>query len=57
MLEARAEMAARPSFDLERSSSDRSRDSESGDPGPRELAKRLKEIFEFDEPEEVIAGR
>lgn len=56
MLEARAEMAARPSFDLERHSSDHIRDEESGDSGPRELAKRLKEIFEFEEPEEVIAG-
>lgn len=56
MLEARAEMAARPSFDLERSSSDHRRDAESGDAGPTELAKKLKEIFEFDHPEEVIEG-
>lgn len=56
MLEARAEMAARPSFDLDRSSSDHSRESESSESGPHELAKKLKEIFEFDEPEEVIAG-
>ncbi|KAK0648312.1 glycosyltransferase family 1 protein [Cercophora newfieldiana] len=54
MLEARAQMAARPSFDLERLSGEQTRDPETGETGPSELAKRLKEIFEFDEPEEVI---
>lgn len=57
MLEARAEMAARPSFDLERLSSDMQRRSDGGgsdEAGPTELAKKLKEIFEFDKPEEVI---
>ncbi|KAM5341859.1 hypothetical protein ACJ41O_014890 [Fusarium nematophilum] len=52
MLEAKAEMASRPSFDLDRLSSDVSRTSESPDLPP--LAKKLMEIFEFDEPEQVI---
>jgi sterol 3beta-glucosyltransferase len=56
MLEARAEMAARPSFDLDRMSSEQGRAAETGEAGPSELAKRLKEIFEFEQPEEVIEG-
>ncbi|KAI0018904.1 hypothetical protein F4780DRAFT_475884 [Xylariomycetidae sp. FL0641] len=54
MLEAKAEMSSRPSFDLERFSSEQRR-SESGDGGPSAsaLARKLKEIFGFDEPEEV----
>jgi len=56
MLEARAEMAARPSFDLDRRSGEQLRDLEGGEAGPTELAKKLKEIFEFEEPEEVIEG-
>ncbi|PKS12321.1 hypothetical protein jhhlp_001621 [Lomentospora prolificans] len=54
MLEARAEMAARPSFDLERLSGEVSRDSASGELGISPLAKKLKDIFEFEEAEEVI---
>ncbi|KAK5659134.1 hypothetical protein OQA88_1224 [Cercophora sp. LCS_1] len=54
MLEARAQMAARPSFDLDRLSGEQARAGEAGEMGPTELAKKLKEIFEFDEPEEVI---
>ncbi|KAK0610949.1 glycosyltransferase family 1 protein [Immersiella caudata] len=54
MLEARAQMAARPSFDLDRISGEQARDAEAGETGPSELAKRLKDIFEFEEPEEVI---
>ncbi|KAF7548696.1 hypothetical protein G7Z17_g6868 [Cylindrodendrum hubeiense] len=52
MLEAKAEMSNRPSFDVERMSSDASRQSLSADLPP--LAKKLMEIFEFDEPEQVI---
>ncbi|KAH7129402.1 hypothetical protein B0J13DRAFT_598415 [Dactylonectria estremocensis] len=52
MLEAKAEMSSRPSFDVERLSSDVSRRSQSTDLPP--LAKKLMEIFEFDEPEQVI---
>ncbi|KAK1779543.1 hypothetical protein QBC45DRAFT_325562 [Copromyces sp. CBS 386.78] len=51
MLEARAEMAARPSFDLDRLSGEHRRD-EAGETG--QLAKKLKDIFEFDSAEEVI---
>ncbi|KAI5859968.1 glycosyltransferase family 1 protein [Durotheca rogersii] len=53
MLNAKAEMSSRPSFDLERLSGDNRR-GESEDPGPSRLARQLKRIFEFDEPEEVI---
>jgi sterol 3beta-glucosyltransferase len=57
MLDARAEMSARPSFDLERRSIDRrDESSETTDPGPSELSKRLQKIFDFDEPEELISG-
>ncbi|XP_044717687.1 GRAM domain-containing protein [Hirsutella rhossiliensis] len=52
MLQARAEMSSRPSFDLERPSADVSR-TEQGDDATT-LAKRLKDIFDFDEPEQVI---
>ncbi|KAG6041518.1 Sterol 3-beta-glucosyltransferase [Claviceps citrina] len=52
MLQARAEMAARPSFDMERRSSDIA-GTDDGDQSSA-LAKRLMEIFEFDEPERVI---
>ncbi|KAH8670553.1 hypothetical protein BGZ61DRAFT_107716 [Ilyonectria robusta] len=52
MLEAKAEMVNRPSFDVERLSSDVSSQSQSVDLPP--LAKKLMEIFEFDEPEQVI---
>ncbi|KAK3951324.1 hypothetical protein QBC32DRAFT_239605 [Pseudoneurospora amorphoporcata] len=51
MLEARAEMAARPSFDLDRLSGEHRRD-EAGETG--QLAQKLKDIFEFDWAEEVI---
>ncbi|KAK3314286.1 hypothetical protein B0H66DRAFT_483027 [Apodospora peruviana] len=54
MLEARAEMAARPSFDLDRLSGEQGRGADAGETGPTELAKKLMEIFEFDKPEEVI---
>ena len=57
MLEARAEMAARPSFDLDRLSGEQTRVADSSETGPTELAKKLKEIFEFEEPEEVIEGK
>ncbi|KAK7700349.1 Sterol 3-beta-glucosyltransferase [Diaporthe eres] len=56
MLDARAEMSARPSFDIERRSIDRRGDSsETTDPGPSELSKRLQKIFDFEEPEELIS--
>lgn len=55
MLEARAEMSSRPSFDLERLSGDHRR-GDGDEAGPSLLARQLKRIFEFDEPEEVIEG-
>lgn len=57
ILEARAEMSSRPSFDLERASSDfRRGDSDSDVTRPTALSRKLKEIFEFDEFEEVVEG-
>ncbi|KAI1082540.1 glycosyltransferase family 1 protein [Whalleya microplaca] len=53
MLEARAEMSSRPSFDMERISGDHRR-GDTDDAGPSRLARQLKHIFEFDEAEEVI---
>ncbi|KAI0542502.1 hypothetical protein GGR58DRAFT_497053 [Xylaria digitata] len=53
ILEARAEMSSRPSFDLEGCLS-RDQPSEGGQTGPSALARKLKEIFEFDHPEEVM---
>lgn len=50
MLEARAEVSGRPSFDLDGSEARQS--SLASDVTP--LEKRLMEIFEFDEPEHVI---
>ncbi|KAL2017215.1 hypothetical protein VTK56DRAFT_2422 [Thermocarpiscus australiensis] len=54
MLEARAQMAARSSFDLDGLSGEQLRSPDEGEAGPTELAKRLKEIFHFDALEEVI---
>lgn len=54
MLEARAQMVSRPSFDLDRLSSDQRGDMDNDAAGPTELAKRLKDIFLFDHAEEVI---
>ncbi|KAI0104262.1 glycosyltransferase family 1 protein [Nemania sp. FL0031] len=52
MLDARAEMSSRPSFDLDGLS--RERTAEGDGTGPSALAQKLKEIFEFDQPEEVV---
>ncbi len=54
MLEARAEMSSRPSFDTERTSSDMRAADDGSD--ATLLARRLMEIFEFDEPEQVVEG-
>jgi sterol 3beta-glucosyltransferase len=55
MLEARAQMAARPSFDLEPMSDEPApMADDDGAMGPTALAQRLAEIFQFDQPEEVI---
>ncbi|KAH6677877.1 hypothetical protein F5X68DRAFT_173628 [Plectosphaerella plurivora] len=54
MLEAKADVSMRPSFDMERLSSDHSRVRASGESASSPLAIRLAEIFGFAEPEEVI---
>ncbi|KJZ73456.1 Sterol 3-beta-glucosyltransferase [Hirsutella minnesotensis 3608] len=51
MLQARAELSTRSSFDLDRRSADMAR-ADGDDSTP--LAKRLKEIFDFEEAEQVI---
>jgi sterol 3beta-glucosyltransferase len=56
MLEAKADVSMRPSFDMERPSGDYSRFS-AGESASSPLAVRLAEIFGFAEPEEVIEGR
>lgn len=57
MLEARAEMVARPSFDIERRSTDKAHEiSDLAEIGPSKLSRRLQKIFEFDNPEEIISG-
>lgn len=58
ILEARAEVEARPSFDLERQSTGKEYDAvEPTGTSPTGLAKRLQEIFGFEESEEVISGQ
>ncbi|KAI1826364.1 glycosyltransferase family 1 protein [Xylaria intraflava] len=52
MLEARAEMSSRPSFELEGLSEKRTE--EEDETGPSALERQLKDIFKFDHPEEVI---
>ncbi|KAI1148161.1 glycosyltransferase family 1 protein [Nemania diffusa] len=52
MLDARAEMSSRPSFDLEGLSRDLQ--AAGDETGPSALARKLKEIFEFDQLEEVV---
>lgn len=54
MLQARAEMSSRPSFDIERRSADLRRSEDDDEATP--LARRLMEIFEFTEPEQVVEG-
>jgi len=56
MLEARAELLLRPSFDLPRKDSTTVDDS-SGDPASSSLAQQLMDIFQFEKPEDVIDGR
>lgn len=56
MLEAHAEAAARPSFDLERPTDKGRETSDLTETAPTELSKRLQKIFEFEEPEELISG-
>jgi sterol 3beta-glucosyltransferase len=55
MLEAKAELSMRPSFDLQRLSSDRTLTDDTGEQ-TSSLAKRLMDIFQFDKAEDVIEG-
>lgn len=57
MLEAKAEMSMRPSFDVDRRSPDQLAYSDSVDSSNAALARRLQDIFEFDHPEAVIEGK
>ena len=56
MLEARAELSMRPSFDMPRLREDDTEIDENGERVSSSLAKRLMEIFEFDKPEDVVEG-
>jgi len=56
MLEAKAEASLRPSFDLLREGSGLTDDSDPGNKHSSSLAKRLMEIFEFENAEDVIEG-
>ena len=56
MLEAKAELSMRPSFDMKRLSEDRIETDDNGEGTSSSLAKRLKEIFEFEKAEDVIEG-
>lgn len=55
MLEARAELSMRPSFDLPRSGGTAM--DESGEQASSNLAQQLMDIFQFDKPEDVVDGR
>ncbi|KAF4628027.1 hypothetical protein G7Y89_g10127 [Cudoniella acicularis] len=54
MLEAKAELSMRPSFDIPRLSDDRLVTEDNGGQGPSILAKRLMQIFNFEKAEDVI---
>jgi sterol 3beta-glucosyltransferase len=56
MLEAKAELSMRPSFDMKRPSEDHTETDDNGESTSSSLAKRLKEIFEFEKAEDVIEG-
>jgi sterol 3beta-glucosyltransferase len=57
MLEARAELSMRPSFDMPRAREIGAEVGENGEPVSSSLAQRLMEIFQFEKAEEVIEGR
>ncbi|RAL60669.1 hypothetical protein DID88_009987 [Monilinia fructigena] len=54
MLDARAELSLRPSFDMPRKSKDPTKVNDNGESSPDSLAERLMEIFKFESPEDVI---
>ena len=57
MLEAKAELSMRPSFDTPRTSRDNLGTDDNGEQTPSSLAKRLMEIFNFEKAEDVIEGK
>jgi sterol 3beta-glucosyltransferase len=57
MLEARAELSMRPSFDLQRTLDGAPSMDDSGEGASSSLAKRLQEIFQFEKAEDVIEGK
>jgi hypothetical protein len=57
MLEARAELSMRPSFDLPRTLDGSMSVDDTGEETSSSLAKRLREIFQFEKAEDVIEGK
>ncbi len=57
MLEARAELSMRPSFDLQRTLGGPMSADDSAEGAASSLAKRLQEIFQFEKAEDVTDGR
>lgn len=57
MLEAKAELSMRPSFDISRSLDGHADAGKAGGEGSSSLTQRLMEIFQFEKPEDVIEGR
>ena len=57
MLDAKAELSLRPSFDMPRKSVDPTKVDDNGEQLPDSLAERLMEIFKFENPEDVIEGK
>jgi sterol 3beta-glucosyltransferase len=56
MLEARAELSLRPSFDLPRTGGAPTLTEDNGEQASSSLAQQLMEIFQFEKPEDVIEG-
>ena len=56
MLEAKAELSMRPSFEMPRSSEDSTKPEDKDKTQTSSLAKRLAAIFHFESPEDVISG-
>jgi len=57
MLEARAELSMRPSFDMPRAANDITVLDDNSEESSSSLAKRLMEIFQFEKAEDVIEGK
>lgn len=57
MLDARAELSSRPSFEMPGEPNDPTKVADDMEPSPESLAERLMEIFKFESPEDVLEGR